>query len=331
MREAIVLPVAAEYHGDARVLNRLVHFGPTASTNSQGEYRLAGLLPGVYYLLIARRPLRPFSREPEIPTFFPATVDEEKARPIHLEPGANLAGINIPLVKTKLRSLRGVVLDESTGKDIKATRIIAIARNADPMGARQKALTPTGSSFEFGLLLPGAYSVTAIVESAGGRKVGSVTIDLTERDLRDVRIVVTSGKEVSGLLRLEGKSAGQGELTAFSVFAQSADGFQSTPGVRVSANGSFAFPAMTPGDYLLEMNVMDGIFPNAYVKSLRYGNVTLQNDKLRVESGEPARLEIVIGLDGGALSGPGSGRHEAERPERLACPDTQRDRKEESL
>ena len=210
VREAIVLPVAAEYNGDARVLNRLVHFGPSASTNSQGEYRLAGLLPGVYYLLIARRPLRPFSREPEIPTFFPATVDAEKARPIHLEPGANLAGINIPLVKTKLRSLRGVVLDESTGKDIKATRIIAIARNADRMGARQQALTPTGSSFEFGLLLPGAYSVTAIVESTGGRKVGSVTIDLTERDLRDVQIVVTSGKEVSGLLRLEGKSARPG-------------------------------------------------------------------------------------------------------------------------
>ena len=139
VREAIVLPVAAEYNGDARVLNRLLHFGPTASTNSQGEYRLAGLLPGVYYLVIARRPLRPFSREPEIPTFFPATVDEEKARPIHLEPGANLAGINIPLVKTKLRSLRGVVLDEPTGKAIKATRIIAIARNADRMGPR-----PTG-------------------------------------------------------------------------------------------------------------------------------------------------------------------------------------------
>src|SRR5262249_27239081 len=67
---------------------------------------------------------------------------------------------------------------------------------------------------------------------------------------------------------------------------------------QVSANGTFSL-LIAPGDFRMNVN---GTPANTYVKSIRMGGDDILRSGLHVPSSEN-QIQIVIGADGGAISG----------------------------
>ncbi len=88
----------------------------SGATDDQGNFRLAGLDPGRYYL-IAMPPVRPTGERPSrggagmalVTTYYPGVPNQASAKTIELTPGADFRGADIPLRLERVYAIRGTV------------------------------------------------------------------------------------------------------------------------------------------------------------------------------------------------------------------------------
>src|SRR5262249_37408389 len=103
----------------------LVRNTGSARTNDRGEYRLYGIKPGRYYLVV-QAPQTPDTRQrtTDVPglrtfellrkfetTFYPGAPDLANASAIDLQSGADLSGINVVVREQQTYRVRGRVID----------------------------------------------------------------------------------------------------------------------------------------------------------------------------------------------------------------------------
>jgi len=120
--------------------------------------------------------------------------------------------------------------------------------------------------------------------------------------------------EIQGNIKLEGFAASATpDLSKLSVRAANtvtalADALPSTP----SASGMFALKNVTRGNYVVTVSPISNIFAsvappaawqNAYVKSIRLGNIDVLENGMRLVTPPVNPLEIVIAAGGGSLRG----------------------------
>jgi hypothetical protein len=166
-------------------------------------------------------------------------------------------------------------------------------------------------------LSPGAYLLTAIATDAEGQRLsGQTTINLQGTNLENVTLALAPSWEIQGRIRVENNPSGAPpDLTTLSVRAAStvialADAPVSAP----SASGEFTLKNMARGSYVVTVPPVSKLFApptaaaasawqNAYVKSIRMGNIDVLENGLRLDNPPEGHLEIVIGTKGGALRG----------------------------
>ena len=108
--------------------------GSTFLTNDLGEYRIAGLAVGNYFVM-AGTPrvgmLYPYSDRPpqETPelahtnTYYAAATDPAAATPVRALAGREVRGMDIKLIKTRTVSIRGRVIDSGAGATSTCIRV----------------------------------------------------------------------------------------------------------------------------------------------------------------------------------------------------------------
>jgi hypothetical protein len=112
-------------------------FAAEASTNDRGMYRIDGLPDGEYFVGVAAGRLgSPKTRisqdEVGIPTaYYPGVTDTSEAKPIEIQSGSEVAGINITLNENPLREMSGVVKWRSSGKAAEPVALI-LRRKDEP-------------------------------------------------------------------------------------------------------------------------------------------------------------------------------------------------------
>jgi Carboxypeptidase regulatory-like domain len=99
-----------------------------AGADDQGSFRIANLSPGSYYLAAedtesrvlgnteGMRPGRAPNRLTNVTTYYPDAVDAANAIPLEIAPGSQLQGIEIRIRREAVFSIRGMVIDSTTGK-----------------------------------------------------------------------------------------------------------------------------------------------------------------------------------------------------------------------
>lgn len=273
-------------------------------TNDLGEFRIAGLMPGKYYLVAQRQEnAAPRGKQAYQATFYPSASDSTSATPIELKAGQTSAPAQITLRRGTVFRVTGRVTG-SWNRDQQA-RVNLMPRRTPAAGGRVTTFTWGGAggsvkpdgSFEIGGTSPGDYNLM-LLSFGNGRPVelGRVPITVTQADLEDIQLPVQPPLNVRGKIRVEGE--GEVVLEGTSISLYPSEGGMGMAQGRADAAGAFT---------LLDVGRMPHRFnfraiPNTYVKRILLGekDVTLTDVDF---SGGATEFEIVLGTKPARLKG----------------------------
>ena len=354
----------------------------SAKTNDRGEYRIYWITPGRYYLLagspgLGSSPLLAMLmmiegvavNSNELPVtlgyaYYPGVSDLSQAGAIELRPGAELESVNLALTsRPSTYRVRGRVVDSRTGQPPARARVAAVSRN--PGMASNSVLdqiamelpinnynSATGA-FEIRDLLPGNYSVIAMVQdpgqsSAAGRggpsqppamSDGSSTVTVTDTDVDSVIVTVVPAATLTGRIRTDGSQ--QLPVTPDRIRILLNPRNPTTPGrgsvnTSPAADGTFRLPNVALGDYRVTLQTQGaaavaGARPGSnvvYIKDARLDGVDVLNAPLRISNSATGTVDIVVGVGGGQVSGVLSDRRSQPVPvaQVVLIPERTRDR-----
>lgn len=189
--------------------------GQAGQTNDVGEFRIAGLEAGDYYVAASARPAMPFGQSSPssgttpITTYYPGSADLAGAQVITVAAGQNVGGLDFIMLTGSGYSISGVVVDEAN-QPIEGAMVMAMpaAMTVAGLGPRGSSRTGADGTFTMGSVVPGTYRLSASVpmtmprgggtagggfvtwsSSSGGSVGGSVQVTVGDADVGGVTIV----------------------------------------------------------------------------------------------------------------------------------------------
>ncbi len=184
------------------------------TTNDLGEYRLAGLFPGRYWIEAAPPPdARDYEKAPKkstpndaqpdtryVTTFYPGTYDAMQASALTLKAGDDMP-VNIMLVPAKAYRIHGIVAGAPAGVQCV---VYLVSKAGDAL--RSGEVEPDGQ-FEVRGVGPGSY----VLRVWSGPDLQSTTaqqdINVVAGDVEGVKLVPQTCFTLSGHLRIEGSAS----------------------------------------------------------------------------------------------------------------------------
>ena len=329
----------------------------SAKTNDRGDYRIYWITPGRYFLLagtpgLGASPLLAMlmmmeggsSNTNDLPmtlgyAYYPGVSDLSLARPIELRPGAELESVNLTLTsRPPTYRIRGRVVDSRTGQPPARAQVMALSRNSGISSnsvldeiAMELPINNYNSStgaFEIKDLLPGNYSVTAIVQdpvqpSAAGRggpqqppamSDGAFAVTVSDTDVDGVVVTVVPAATILGRLRVDGSQQLPVTPDRLRVLLNSRIPTSTGRGAvntTLAADGTFRLSNVALGDYRLTLQSQGGATaagarPGSnliYIKDARLDGADVLNGPLRISNSAAGTLDVVVGVGGGQVSG----------------------------
>jgi len=281
-----------------------------ANSNDLGEYRIADLVPGKYYLSAAYtesrlqlgedRSATPRASEEYVKTFYPGTREPAGAVQLAVTAGAQLRNIDITLAKAHTVRIRGHIVNDSPAA-LPSFSVTLIASGS--MGANQVSTVRADGTFDIRRATAGAY--TLIARALDGRKSywARRPIEVGSNDMEDVLLTVGAGVTVTGRVRVDPETAPVPThallyLGPYEPLAGLVLGGMPTGGLK--ADGTFQQEAVGPDRYVVHVNDLPDGF---YVKAMRSGDADVLANGLEVATAAPAPLDIVVSPNGGQISG----------------------------
>jgi hypothetical protein len=288
-----------------------------ASTNDRGEYRAYNIPSGRYHvsasyspryqqneirLQIPKDAAGPSPADPYVTTYYPRALDPQQASIVQLDPGADLQGIDVQLLRAKGVRIGGRVFGPGGGSPATLTVI-----NLEPLqggtGQHRMAVVrdPKGE-FEFSQVLPGKYIIGTMgivgrdeKENLTARRyleVGSTNIDGVELTLALPQTIAGSVTMPPGRRLTPG-------LMVILVSREKADR-QGGGFARIREDGTFSLSNVPPGDYDL-MFPSAGAADDLYVAAIRMGDEDALAEGVHVGAGKPAPVVVSLKPNGGTV------------------------------
>jgi len=217
-------------------------------TDDKGAYRLTGLPPGDYYVVVRHQPGEEVregfnlivERDPLAPVYYPDTLRVDDAVAVGVA-GNEVFGVNIRWRAVQPVSVRGELV--GFGGDGPPTRFIVTT----PEGAPVPALSATpvlDADGRFELLLPPFQSYLLIATKVGTEGYSGMTrIDIADSDLDGISVVLQPPVAISGQILV---SSGADQPDFFQLFVELENGWDGmgysgvgSIGTRVQPDGSF--------------------------------------------------------------------------------------------
>lgn len=191
-------------------------------TDDRGEFRIANLGPGKYFITAVYRqgmfgsggptsaPATPGQpEEGYVPTHYPGVTDLASASTIDVGPGQEVSGIVIQMRRSRVYRIRGKVQGVQITSGMNRTSLQLIPRQIQggmgmPFGGSGAALKPDGT-FEVMNVQPGSYNLVLMSFGEGRpQPLGRVTVDVTDANVENVVIQAAEPVEITGVVRIEG-------------------------------------------------------------------------------------------------------------------------------
>ena len=290
----------------------------TAQSNDIGEYRLAQLKPGRYYLLASysRRRFGFRARQPGVvpdyyvATFYPAATEATSAVPVEVGAGVQLRDIDIRLQKMRVVSVRGRVIDGRNNSPARDVAVMLILRGAGPVyisGTSSAARSNADGTFEIRGVPAGSY-ILSVSRSGRGRGrgrpdqsgVARLPVEIGESDVEGLELVIREPMELSGVVRMEPDE--QASLRGLRLTLTPAGGLASgRASARMEEDAGFRVPGLIPDNYRLSVY---GLPEGTYLKSARLGNQEVLESGVDLTAGvAPGPLQLTLSSRAAAISG----------------------------
>jgi len=291
-------------------------------TGGDGEYEVK-LPPGTYYVATTYyAPRQPQvissvdSLRTGIRTYYPGTLDSELAATVTLVGGDTAyADFKVFFKGPTLPKIAGTVVGarRASGPSV-GLRVVPtlklIPRNVAGYAAssatrmipdyRMFAQTASPDGFEIQGVPTGTYDLVVddvMLDGRQGR--GVVRIDMRDRDLENIVVVLGPRQDI------EGKVIVQGSTNAIPLEQVAIRG--GPPVVMAAADGTFTLREVGEGAQSIRV---DGLPPDAYVADIRQGPVslfdaarTLSGPQYTISGSYAAPLEVIVSPNGGVIDG----------------------------
>lgn len=303
-------------------------------TNDLGEYRVAGLPSGTYYVSVSPPPdfkslieaagvaasrdaldkgssgsSQATSNPPTSyqTAYYPGTPDRSQASPIQLHAGDDFP-VSFSLTPSPSLSIRGSVVNlppRSSAVIMLQSRDFNLVLNGAEMHA--------DGSFVIRDVSPGAYTILATVENAPVPLMARQSVQVSS-SVEGLRLAPQTGGSIRGHLRLESRGNG-GRLDSSQLFLLlcAADGddeglSMSLAGAgfnaltHVAADGSFEWKGVPPGNYYVQLSGDTGAGADWFLKSAVAGSRDEGESGISV-SGGSVMLDLVASPNGAVVEG----------------------------
>ncbi len=275
-------------------LRYMPHGGNPA--NDLGEFRIANLSPGKYFLCAQRmnfamqNDLPPTPGKPDVRpvrTCYPEATSVETATPIQVKAGQDLSGTDIRLHSAATYHIRGKVAGSLP--DSQSERITVNLAQGDSffgfMGGQ--AMVGKDRTFDISGVSPGSYVLTLLVMGGPVRSLNHQPVDVGSGDVNDLMLTITPPGSLQGQIHLEGTppaGANAVNMANIRVRLTSADSvmvFAPLPNVTAKADGTLSAENVSPGKYYVQVNAPSG----TYLKSVRFGQEEVLGKELDFQGG----------------------------------------------
>jgi protocatechuate 3,4-dioxygenase beta subunit len=293
-------------------------------TNDLGEYRIASLPAGNYYVSVSPPPdfksliEAAGAAKPEDnasaadkaatsyqTTYYPGTTDRSQAAPVQLRAGDEFP-VNFSLTPSPSLSIRGSVV----GLPPHSTAVITL-QSRDFNLVLSGAEVHKDGTFAIRDVSPGAYTIMASVENAPAPMTARQTLQVAN-NVEGLRLAPQPGGWIHGSLHLEGK-ANTAQQDPMYLSLRPADGDEEglgmffagagfSPLVQVADAGNFEWKGVPPGNYYIELRSDRGANSEWYLKSVLAGGHDADESGISVNGGAVA-LDLVASADGGVVEG----------------------------
>lgn len=295
-------------------------------TNDLGEYRVAGLAAGSYFVSVTPPPdfrsLIATSGDSAAPgnqaapaqaaptayqtTYYPGTTDRGQAMPIQLHAGDDFP-VNFSLIPGPSLSIRGMVVNLPPG-----STAAVMLQSKDFSLVLNGGVMHKDGSFEISDVSPGTYTVFATVDNAAVPMMARQTVQVTSANLDGLRLTPQPGGEVHGWLRMEARGNAKSDDTQMFLLLRSADGDDDALGAinveqgfstvaHVHADGSFAWQNVPAGHYWVQISDASAM-PDWFLKSVTAGGSDVADSGFSVSGGTTA-LDLVASANGAMAEG----------------------------
>lgn len=306
------------------------------ATNDLGEFRVAGLAAGNYFVSVSPPPdfkslieaasnisssglpnaqsaapgekgEKPVATSYQT-TYYPGTRDRGQAASIALHAGDEFP-VNFSLTPAPSLTIRGSVANIPPRA---SPAIMLQSRDFNLMlnGAEMHS----DGSFIIRDVAPGAYTITATLENSSVPMMARQALQVIAGDVDGLRLVPQTGASVRGRLRIESESKNGGRFDSSQIFLtlRSADGEDDGLGAfamggfsnitHVGADGSFEWKSVPPGRYFVQLAGDLGPSGDGFMKSV-FADGRDAGDSGIVVSGGAISLDLVASASGAVADG----------------------------
>jgi hypothetical protein len=295
-------------------------------TNDLGEYRIASLAAGSYYVSVSPPPdfrsMIESAGKSSAPgsssasdrtatsyqtTYYPGTSDRSQAAAIQLQAGDDFP-VNFSLTPSPSLSIRGSVGNlppRSSAEITLQSRDFNLVLNG--------AEIHKDGTFVIRDVAPGAYTIVVSVENAPVPMMARQSLQVVSTNIDGLRLMPQTGGWIRGRMRLESKNAAVADPSQLFLTLHSADGdddalsmFVAGAGFdsfsRIAADGSFEWKNVPAGKYYVQLASDAGTDSAWYLKSALADGRDTTDASISVNGGTVG-LSLVASANGGVVEG----------------------------
>jgi hypothetical protein len=272
-----------------------------AMTDDMGEFRLFGLRFGEYFVsagysdrdraaAIGNTQLSENVTKADdgyATVFYDGAEELSRAFGARLAPGIDTAPLNIYLKDSARFKIRGVVLPTKPRR-----RIIFVPKGSD-LAEEKFYLQPNADdTFEIRAVSPGTYLLLAYLED-GSMSSDVVTVNVTDSDIDDLRLVMAPTLSVSGSVIQEGNPRANLSRLHIKLVRSTAE-FDQTFDTVVAPDGTFTAYNIPPAEYDVAVGPLP---PGLYVKSVLTGARNFLGGGYRPLPGQALQIVLATSTD----------------------------------
>jgi hypothetical protein len=309
LRGVNVLAMKSSYPRGRREL----HEAAQAVTDESGEYRIPNLVAGKYYIR-AKPPhsltAKLGSDNAYVPLYYPAASDQARSVALVLRAGEELAGIDMNFVPAHTVHIRGRVINARTSSLSKEAEVTLLSDQGETIfstfSPSQNLSAGAPATFEFQGVPPGSYVLVAQQPSTPQERKtmwGWTAIEVGDTNIEHAEVVVGAGVDISGRIRVEGKTAVDISNVVGVLEPQEALSLASlTPDIDTAPakpDGTFIFREVPEGSYRIDFHPIPSGF---YLRSS--GAADVLETGITVGRGHsPPAVELVLSSGAGRIDG----------------------------
>jgi hypothetical protein len=293
-------------HGKQRVLPRR-----GTMSNDLGEYRVADLPPGKYYIS-AQSGFRIGTGElPAIPgkadvrpvrTFFPDATGLDGAAPIRVQMGQDLTGMDIRLRTLPTYHVRGRISGTLSRINLSSLGVSVSPRDSGVMFSLGGSNVTKKATFDLGGVPTGSYTLNLYDQSGNFHMIGNTPVEVSGSDVNDAVINIIPAGMLRGRIQIEGAPQANGDAVNIGSMRLQLDPVEGAGWgtAAVKQDGSFTVEELDPGKYHL---VLYPLPEGTYIKSVQLGQQEMLGKELDFTQGVSGELLITLSYGVAEVSG----------------------------